>query len=251
MRFAAKIALLAVTTFLAAAFAKSAAADNIDVALKDAVNPPVGSTVKVAPMIKPKGHLNAGNETKVDDTKIFTDIFKLIPIEPCTTEPKDLDGKTGFLKLEKSSDVLNKGATRATFGFFIRVAETTKPIAEKAEVIKKEFFALFSYDKIDKPNVICATEFFLFGSFIRKGDKPDPNPPALILGLAVNNKGDLLPEVPIGLAKVSNYIKQGAKPDETVKPGVKAANEGCLRCHSRDENDVPQQTTPFPWVAIP
>ena len=105
---------------------------------------------------------------------------------------------------------------------------------EKA--IVKEYFALFSYDKAGTGTAaICATEFFLFGSYVRKGDKPDPNPTNLLLGLAINAKGELLTEVPLGLAKVANYLQQGHKSDEAVKPEVGAAGSGCLECHKREK----------------
>jgi hypothetical protein len=95
--------------------------------------------------------------------------------------------------------------------------------------------------------VICADEFFLFGPFKRKSDgAPDPALVPLALGLAVNDKGSLLDEVPIGLAKVNNYKKNNKVKDEPVKPGVSTADQGCLRCHARAKGD-PQETAPFPW----
>jgi hypothetical protein len=258
IRVAIAIALTSAGLLLFTGWSKPAAAETIDAKLKEVINPPAGNKVTIAPMTK-SGTLDAGNPTTVDGDKIFTGIFERIGIKACTTEPKDLKGKPGFLRFEPNSGVLNKGGKRSTFGYFITVVESLeekekpKPsddMVTKAEkTVTKEYFALFSYDKIDTPKVLCATEFFLFGPYTRNGTKPDPNPPKLVLGLAVAADGTLLTEVPIELAAVINHLKDhDAK--ETVKPGVDPG-KGCMECHSGDQSDEPQQTIPFPWAAIP
>jgi hypothetical protein len=58
----------------------------------------------------------------------------------------------------------------------------------------------------------------------------------------------VLSQLPLTFARVSNFL--GAeKDDEPVKGGVDKPGQGCLECHGRDDQ-FPQSTLPFPWVAI-
>jgi hypothetical protein len=226
--------------------AKPAACDgeNINTKLTGQVNPDANTKVRIAPM-KKQGETGAGDFTDVDGG-IFDAIFKRIGITPCDTDPKDLRGTDGFLEFEENSSVLNKGATRATFGYFIKATVGGQEV---------EYFALFSYDKITvkkdgKEVVVCATEFFLFGPFKRKADGSiDPDPAALLFGLAIDKNGCLLPEVPLDLAKVKNFLDDHLA-TEPVRPGVAKDGEGCLVCHGRNDQ-FPQSTAPFPWVKKP
>ena len=223
---------------------KECEGENINDKLKEVVKPKAGTKVKIAP-VKRKGEATPGDYTDVD-AGIFDAILKRIGIDPCNTEPGDLKGKDGFIELENNSDVLNQGGKRATFGYFIRVNQGEQEV---------EYFALFSYDKIkikknDKDVIICATEFFLFGPFKRGEAGVEPDPPALVLGLAIDKNGCLLPEVPLDLAKVKNFVSTGHEDTEPVKPGVDKDGKGCLVCHGRDDQP-PQSTLPFPWVKKP
>jgi hypothetical protein len=197
-----------------------------------------GAKVQIAPVAE-KGTSKPGTWTDVDGD-IFKAIFKRIGIDPCASDAKDLKGKPGFISYIPKSEVLNKGGERATFGYFIKVKQGDSEV---------EYFALFSYDKITaQGKVICATEFFLFGPFKRKGGKIDPNPPELDKGLAIDKDGCLLPEVPLDLAKVKNFLKEGHEGTEPVKPIIdkKKKDEGCLLCHSGG-GGFPNETIPFPW----
>ena len=122
IRIAIAIVLTSAGLLLFTGWSKPAAAETIDAKLKEVINPPVGSKVTIAPMTDP-GHLPAGTATPVDAAKIFSGIFKRVGIAPCDTDPKNLQKATGYLDFIEFSEVLNTNGTRATFGFFIRVAE--------------------------------------------------------------------------------------------------------------------------------
>jgi hypothetical protein len=215
--------------------------ESIQERLKKNMKLEANAKVQIAPLAK-KGTSTAGTWSAVDGD-IYKAILKAIGIDPCNSDPKDLKGKPGFIEFEPNSGVLNPGATRATFGYFIKVNQGGTEV---------EYFALFSYDKITVGGkVICATEFFLFGPFARKGGKVDPDPPKLDKGLAINKDGCLLGEVPLELAKVINAAGiaaegHGKDKDEAVKPGVDKKGEGCLVCHYGG-GGFPNNTTPFPW----
>ncbi|MGD0839582.1 MAG: hypothetical protein ABSA32_00360 [Candidatus Acidiferrales bacterium] len=229
--------------------------ENINDVLNAHLTSDTDATIEIAPMTK-KGKSAEpakGDYTVVSRKKVFDGIFSRAGIDPCTAEPADLKGHTGYLEYIKKSSVLNPGGTRATFGYFIKVT------FKSGQSI--EYFALFSYDKIKitgkdgAEETICATEFFLFGGFQYKDGVIQPNPPELEYGLAINKDGILIKEVPPELAHVSNFQKEGHE-NETVKPGVEEAEEGkpptgCLICHARTEDDEPESTIPFPWVADP
>jgi hypothetical protein len=230
---------------------------NINDVLNAGLTSDTDATVEIAPMVKKGSSADpeTGTFTKVDRKKIFDGIFSRAGIDPCNSETIDLKGHTGFLEYISHSSVLNKGGTRSTFGFFIKV--TFQPSGKSIE-----YFALFSYDKIKitetggTEKIICATEFFVFGGITRTGGVIDQKPPELEYGLAIDPSGTLLKEVPAGLAQVSNFGGKEDHKGETVKPGVEEPEEGkegtgCLTCHSRDANDEPQATIPFPWVADP
>jgi hypothetical protein len=225
---------------------------NINVVLDSALTYGVAATIQIAPM-KNKGDSAEpapDQFTEVDRAKIFDGIFKRAGIDPCKSDPIDLKGHIGYLDYINDSLVLKDGGTRTTFGFFIKV--TISPNAPPFE-----HFALFSYDKIrikgkdGKEEIICATEFFLFGEFQRKSGAIQPNPPELEFGLAIDSGGKLIKEVPEGLALVSNFLGKKDHEGETVKPGVEDPGKGCLACHDRRGDDPPESTLPFPWVAIP
>jgi hypothetical protein len=230
---------------------------NINDVLNAGLTSDTNATVEIAPMVKKGSSADpeTGSFTKVDRKKIFDGIFSSAGIDPCTSDPVDLKGHTGFLEYIKKSSVLNPGGTRSTFGFFIKV--TFQPSGRSIE-----YFALFSYDKIKitgpdgTEKVICATEFFVFGGITRKDGVIQQNPPELEYGLAIDPTGTLLKEVPAGLAQVSNFGGKDEHKGETVKPGVEEPEEGkegtgCMTCHARTAEDEPESTIPFPWVADP
>jgi hypothetical protein len=230
---------------------------NINDVLNAGLTDDTNATVEIAPMVKKGSSADpeTASFTKVDRKKIFDGIFSRAGIDPCTSDPVNLKGHTGFLEYIKKSSVLNPGGTRSTFGFFIKV--TFQPSGRSIE-----YFALFSYDKIKITNpdgtekVICATEFFVFGGITRKDGVIQQNPPELEYGLAIDPTGTLLKEVPAGLAQVSNFGGKDEHKGETVKPGVEEPEEGkegtgCMTCHARTAEDEPESTIPFPWVADP
>jgi len=186
--------------------------------------------------------------TPVDNTKIYDGIIKRAGIST-DKDPTSLAGNPGVLDLIGTSNVLNDGGTRATFGYFIKTT-----LRDGTTVYH---FALFSYDKINttgsdgatKP--LTATEFFLFGGFQVRGATIVPNPPELLYGLAIGADGKLLSEVPLSLAAVSNHKNRGHEKNETVKPGVEEPGKGCLVCHAREADGLVATTTPFPWVEAP
>jgi hypothetical protein len=212
--------------------------------------------------------LPAGGFANFDSADSFTDvnlgtiqkaIFKRIGITPCDTEPDELKGKDGeqdFIETS-TSEVLNPGGSRTTFGYFIKFKydlnyDPKRPVPDEAT-----YLALFSYDKIKFKELvklpICATEFFLFKY---KGVNSRGE---LLSGLAIGSQGQRLKEVPLDLARVSNFLSPGHK-DETVKPSVYlgqgvASGQGCMICHGgvpkHPVNAVPQYTLPFPWTRKP
>jgi hypothetical protein len=230
---------------------------NINDVLNAGLTDDTDATVEIAPMTKKGSSADpeTGSFTKVDRKKIFDGIFSRAEIDPCTSDPVNLKGHKGYLEYISKSSVLNPGGTRTTFGYFIKV--TFQPSGRSIE-----YFALFSYDKIKiadgegKETVICATEFFVFGGITRKDGVIQQNPPELEYGLAINPQGTLLKEVPKELAQVSNFGGMDEHKGETVKPGVEEPEEGkagtgCLTCHARRDDDEPESTIPFPWVADP
>jgi hypothetical protein len=170
----------------------------------------------------------------------FGGLLGIPGITPGVTDPETLKGKPGVLDIIKKgqSQVINTDGSRATMGYFIRVTH--------ADGTTETYFILMSYDFIlvnGKP--LAAFEVFKFGPLTS-----DPNAqPALIGGLAVDAKGNLLPAVPLDLAKVRNFDGQSPA-DKPVTPGVDKPEKGCLECHSQSE-DFPSDTLPFPWIAKP
>jgi hypothetical protein len=198
-----------------------------------------GDTVEIAPMVK-KGDSTPGEFVPVPAGDPFGGLLGLPGITPGTTDPETLKGKPGVLDIIKKgqSQVINKDGARATMGYFIRVKHKDGTV--------ETFFILMSYDLIiladGKP--LAAFEVFKFGPIT----DPDAQP-ALLAGLAVDKNGNLLPAVPLGLAKVKNF--DGQSPDDKpVTPGVNQPNQGCLECHSQTD-DFPSDTLPFPWIAKP
>ncbi|MBI2677872.1 MAG: hypothetical protein HYX28_03730 [Candidatus Koribacter versatilis] len=197
--------------------------------------------ISIGPMVT-QGDPTAGTYTPVEGG-IWDAILQRAGIKPCETDPKDGKGKDGFLEYVDDSNVLNSGGTRSTFGYFISNG------AEGA--LAADYFLLFSYDRIkDKKTgkILCAFEVFKFGPFPhnRKPGEvhPEADPPEWVFGYAVNGDGCLLPEVPIEVARVSNFAN--APDSETVKPGVDDEKKGCRKCHDREKG--PGSTFPFPWV---
>lgn len=192
-------------------------------------------------------------------TNVFDALMRRTGIKPGQTDAADIKKRedaaqpgeapsTGFISYVPSSDVLNKGAKRATFGFYISVTENGKPV---------QHFALFSYDSMRGKNAdgspgavtFAATELFLFGPFTNNEGKIEPNPPPLEMGVAIGADGKLLSQLPLSFAKVTNFVSQGHAEDEPVKAGVNKEGTGCFVCHGRDDQ-FPQSTLPFPWVAV-
>jgi hypothetical protein len=223
---------------------------NLNDELKEELDPSGKRTISIAPMVT-KGDTTAGSYTAVDGG-IFDAILKRADIKPCESDPKDGKGKDGFIEYVSSSDVLNPGGTRSTFGYFIWNG------AEGA--LSADYFLLFSYDRIKvkqkdgSEKIICAFEVFKFGPFPhdRKPGEihPEADPPEWVFGYAVNGDGCLLPEVPLELARVANFV--GGDKNETVKSGVDEPKEGedakgCRKCHDRSDQP-PSSTLPFPWI---
>jgi hypothetical protein len=154
------------------------------------------------------------------------------------------------------SQVLNPGGTRSTFGYFIKARkeiETPQGTYVNKDV---EFFVLFSYDTITrkgkdgKDEVICATELFFFTPGFRNTANGIGSDPYLEDSFAVDKNGNVLTEVPLDLARVSNFPGEGERVNEPVKPGLKP-KVGCMVCHEKNSDSYPQSTTPFPWVKSP
>ena len=205
------------------------------------------TSIEIAPMVK-KGDATPGDWTAAKDG-FWKAILARVGIKPCVTDPKDLKGKPGVQDYISDSNVLNKGGTRATIGYFVKVKGDSPD-----GPVTQEFFILMSYDTIkDKAanKTLCAFEVFMFGplprpgsqaaAFIKSGTAP------LFAGLAVNDKGELLKEVPLTIAKVKNFQGGDTPETETVKPGVNSEGVGCFKCHGRDDQ-FPEETLPFPWI---
>ncbi|HEX5475934.1 MAG TPA: hypothetical protein VFX12_14840 [Vicinamibacterales bacterium] len=254
---------LALMTALAATLAASigatarsgqeaAESGGINRELRARLEPKDGYPIRIAPMTK-QGDPTPGTYTDVDGRNIFDAIFERAGIEPCRTDPEALRGHEGFLEHVKkgSSQVLNRAGSRSTFGYFIRVYRQN-PHANFEELISADYFVLFSYDRITKKRpdgtdeVICATELFLFGprDVANTALGTDPK---LLAAYAVGADGRLLQEVPLDLAKVSNFPGEEDKKDQPVTPGI-SSGQGCMVCHTENLDSFPQSTTPFPWV---
>ncbi len=187
------------------------------------------TNIQIAPMTQP-GCNTPGTFTGVTSpTGVYSAIVSAAGINACTTNPVDLKGRPGFIDYTDSSGVLNDGSSRATFGYFIQSTQNGQPVT---------YFVLFSYDKAKDGS--CATELFLFGPVV-----PGQTPP-LVMGLAIDKDGNLLSEVPLNIADVSNFLGGDSEP---VKPGV-SPGQGCRACH-RNANSSPNQTQPFPWGGTP
>jgi hypothetical protein len=214
-----------------------ALAETVDDALTSATQRFRDEASYIAPMTKTGDASEHGPYTEAG-SGIFTSILNRIGLKPGITEPKELEGREGFLEFIDQSIVLNECGTRATFGYFILNARSGGT-----------YFVLFSYDHIrTKQGNACsgdslfAFEVFLFGTIEEDGYAGD-----LRRGLAVGMDGRLLTEVPFDLAKVSNVLGKKDHEQETVKPGVEAEGKGCLACHARREG-LSQATLPFPWI---
>jgi hypothetical protein len=234
-KFLARAALI-VALIRVGTLPSPAQAENIDDVLNRAIGRLGGEAVYIAPMTK-KGDPSQNGGYSDAEGGIFTAILKRISLKPGETEPKDTQTAEGFLEFIDQSVVLNECGTRSTFGYFIQPGQG------------KRFFVLFSYDHIRvmlnkecKGDSNFAFETFLFGP-IENDDDAGP----LRRGLAVATDGQLLGEVPIDLAKVSNVLGKKDHENETVKPGVDQRGNGCLACHARRKG-LAQATLPFPWV---
>jgi len=202
--------------------------------------------IEIAPMVK-KGDSTPGTWTTVPNG-FFGGILARAGITPDASDPKRLKGRPGFLEYVGDSGVLNKGGTRATFGYFVKFHGQ----APEGPVIQ-EFFILMSYDTIKlaggKPQ--SAFEVFIFGPLPRPGSQAasfiTSGVPPLIAGLAVNGSGELLAAVPLEIARVKNFASDEPE-TKPVTPGVNTEGKGCFECHGRDEQ-YPQSTLPFPWIA--
>ncbi|MCY1017629.1 hypothetical protein [Pyxidicoccus sp. MSG2] len=187
------------------------------------------TNIQLAPMTQP-GCGTPGTFTGVTNPLgVYGAIVSAAGINACTTNPVDLKGRPGFLAFTDNSGVLNEGSSRSTFGYFVQSVQNGQTVT---------YFVLFSYDKAADGN--CATELFLFGPVVQGQSPP------LVMGLAIDKDGNLLSEVPLNIANVSNYIGGDS---EAVKPGV-SPNQGCRACHS-NANSGPNETQPFPWGGRP
>ena len=231
---------------------------------------------EIAPMVQKGSPTPGAWTTPIQELGIFGGILARAGITPGASDPARLVGRPGFLELigpaelvpdaaakpsywKGTSNVLNDGGTRATFGYFVKVGF--------GKGLFEEYFILLSYDAIevypsgvpigadDRAKGITGTpinafEVFVFGPIPREGTSAhSTNPGALPLveGMAVDINGRLLAEVPIALADVHNYHEE--RPEGTpVKPNVDTPGSGCLECHSRNPRGLPQSTSPFPWV---
>jgi hypothetical protein len=220
---------------------------DIEAKLTEVLQVAAGDTVEIAPMVK-KGSSTPGKWSGVPNG-IFDHILGVAGILPGVSDPLKLKGHQGWLEEIRQSDVLNAGGVRATFGFFVRVNHIVQEFK-----VPVEYFVLMSYDQIklkQTGKIINAFEFFLFGPIKRAGtitaDLPDQ--PPLQLGLAIDNNGKLLPEVPLELAKVKNLLPSEPA-DMPVTPGVSIDGKGCLQCHNGGD-EFPNTTLPFPWLVKP
>jgi hypothetical protein len=222
----------------------------------------VADKIEIAPMVT-VGKPMPGTWTTVPNG-FFDGILARAGITPGASDPERLQGRPGFLEYIGESSVLNRevlnkagkvvdpGGTRATFGYFVKARGLTRGqvnlirlgYGNYAEEEKRciEAFILLSYDVIKGQN-LSAFEVFIFGPL----SPPDSSGPPLADGLAVNDSGQLLSEVPLTIARVSNYRGNKVSPTKPVTPGVREKGHGCFECHSRDE-DFPETTIPFPWV---
>jgi len=180
------------------------------------------------------GPLNTSND-------IFNSILQRAGITPGVSSPNSLESSEGFLEAIEESQVVNKGGRRATFGYFIRAREgaSRSEVDENYSTRTNEFFLLFSYDWVRADEkILYAFEVFLFGPMQATGclsgslAEPVPreqeveDPPRLLAGLAVGaqvstrdgNRYRLLQEVPLEIARVSNYKGERDHENETVKP---------------------------------
>ncbi len=182
----------------------------------------------------------------VRNGKLFSTIeFLTGIIDNCRSKPEKIaDLRHPESQFIATSHVLNTTAERVTLAYYIRVQK------EEEKSKTRGYFSLLSYDLIGAATKnelpICATEFFLFGPFSYASDglTPDTHHPTLLGGLAIGADGQLLTEVPLGLAKVANY--SGGPPTEPIRPGVNRVREGCLKCHGGGDS-TPDSTGPFPW----
>lgn len=226
--------------------AQSAAPQSFNDLLKKTIHVDDGNYVGITPYeknSKKKGDVSKPGtyELSGSNDAIFSAILKNLSLDPASTDPASLKDKEGFIEYIPDSNVLNKGGKRATFGYYIRSVFN----------LEQTYFMLFSYDRNGSARESAAFEVFLFGPFRQDkttGFVPDPNPPPLALGVAVDSTGVVLSQLPLTFARVSNFL--GAeKGDEPVTGGVNKPDHGCLECHGRDDQ-FPQSTLPFPWVAI-
>ncbi|HZI12836.1 MAG TPA: hypothetical protein VE153_20820 [Myxococcus sp.] len=188
------------------------------------------TNVQIAPTSQP-GCNTPGVYAPVNNPAgVYDAITSTAGINACTTNPVDLKGKPGFIEYTAPSEVLNEGGTRSTFGYYIQFTQGGKTVT---------YFVLFSYDK--NKDGKCATELFLFGP-VTPGQTP-----ALVMGLAIDKDGNLLTEVPLDIADVTNFL--GGNEPTPVKPGI-TPGQGCRECHKGATGSA-NRTRPFPWGGTP
>lgn len=219
---------------------------SMDTAFHNRLDMAGATNVQIAPLVVQNGNSFgvAGEWTNVASPEVVFQAIRTRAGIGIGANPQALANNTGAIEYLETSLVLNEGGKRTTFGFFFRFTKGGQT---------REYFTLFSYDAVGNAR---ATELFLFGPITRGcNGRPTANNPALLQGLAVAdpaaNRPDfspLLDEVPSNVALVKNYVGD-APADETVKPGVHQANQGCRRCHAT--GDIPDATNPFPWGGNP
>lgn len=106
-----------------------------------ALDPAPGAPIQIAPMAK-KGEATPGMWTTIPNG-IFGGMLARTGILPGVLDPSRLRGRPGFLDFVGDSEVLNKGGTRATVGYFIKVSRDTQ-----FGNIPVQYFVLMSYDNI-------------------------------------------------------------------------------------------------------
>ena len=180
---------------------------------------------------KPCEIANSPGRKVINQDEVFDEALTYAEISRCESNPADLSSKPGFIRYFADSNVLNPGASRATFGFFLRVEK---------DASTEIFFLLFSYDKLKDS---CIFELFVFGP-VRCQDGNVQEAP-LKSGLAVDQNGKLVCEVPLVFANTANFLGGDAEP---ITPGLQNRNNSCAACHNGNGGD---ETFPFPWIPKP